>query len=142
MCPPCGRCHGRHETASHERLEKAFRDYECWEIGSEIPRYSASDGPPGEPSPLERSSGQPDLLRIVRCTIGTPGWETGSSGVSGILRLWKKDGAGGFTFMLSSDALTDGERESLERLCGDLGSDVTVDVRFCRTTPTSERFTT
>jgi len=138
----CDRCLGRHDTNSHDLLERTFQRFEKWGIGLEIPNDSDSLGEHGAPSPSEISSVQPDLLRIVRCSIGGVGWEAENSPGPAILRQWKQDAAGGFTFMLSFDRLMDGEVESLAALCGDLGSTVMVDVRFSRTTQNLERFTT
>lgn len=138
----CDRCLGRHDTNSHDLLERTYQRFERWGIGLEIPKDSASPGAPGAPSPSEISLVPPDLLRIVRCSIGGVGWEAENSPGPAILRLWKQDAAGGFTFMLSCDRLLDGEVESLVALCGDLGSTAMVDVRFSRTTQNSERFTT
>lgn len=138
----CGRCLGAHHTDSHDTLERTFQRYENWGIGSEIQTESDSAGAPGAPSPSVISSAQPDLLRIVRCSIGGVGWEAENLPGSAILRLWRRDVAGGFTFMLSCDRLLQGEIASLDALCGDLGSTVMVAVRFSRTTQSSARHTT
>lgn len=134
ICLHCGSTN--HSTDSHERLEESFRRYERWVIG-----WRGSNGPDGEPSPSITGSAKPDLLRIVPSTIGGSGWVDSPTVGPAILRLWNPDPAGGFTFTLSSDRLTEGERDSLVRLCGDHGSIVMAAVRFFRTTQTEVRRT-
>jgi len=128
----CERCLGGHETASHDKMEETFMRYESWEIGLVIQAELDLAGEPGAPSPSEKGSGPPDRLRIVRCTIGTDGWDAANLPGSAILRLWRKDPGGGCTFMLSCDRLLDGELDSLERLFGDRGSTVMVALNFSR----------
>ncbi len=160
----CARCLGGHETASHDKLEETFMRYENWAIGSGTRLELGLPGVPGGPSRLGQrlfvpgtpevspapdhvplngvALDLPDRLRIVRCTIGAVGWDAESLPGAGILRQWRRDPGGGFTFMLSCDRLMEGEKDSLEALFGDRGSTVMVDVRFSRTTSISERYTT
>ena len=153
----CDRCFGNHSTDTHRKLEQTFQRYEQWGIGWGTQTSWALGGEPGarsrsdppnaanahEPGhvgtdPIVSDDGVgillPDHLRIGRCTIGAIGWDAGNLPGAAILRLWKKDVAGGFTFMLSCDRLLKGEIASLASLFGDLGSSVSVDVRFGRTT--------
>lgn len=153
----CDRCLGNHFTESHQKLERTYERYERWGIGLGIQTSLALGGEPGAPSPsappsdanaaepghvgtavIESEDGVgillPDHLRIGRCIIGGIGWTGANLPGAAILRLWSVDAAGGFTFMLSSDRLLKGEIESLERLFGDHGSTVSVDVTFSRTT--------
>lgn len=130
----CGRCLGGHDTASHEKMEQTFERYENWGIGSAILPDLGLDGERGALSRSVTNLAPPDRLRIVRCTIGTDGWDAANLPGSGILRLWRKDPAGGCTFMLSCDRLMDGEIDSLVRLFGDRGSTVMVALNFSRST--------
>lgn len=164
MCPtnvtaaphdkPCADCGSRnHGTSAHARLETAFRRFEPWGIGL-LETQEMLSGNPGEPSPFalpDETNGAgssvpvglpPDQLRIVRSIISHDGLRDFPVEAPAISRLWRRDPAGGFTFMLSSDGVNDGERESLERLFGDRGSPVTVELRFSRTTRSSEPRTT
>jgi len=127
----CDVCLGNHWTDSHLKLEQTFERYERWGIGWGTQISLALDGEHGAPSPsdLPKSANAaepghvgtgaivsedgggillPDHLRIGRCTIGGIGWDAESLPGAAILRLWKKDVAGGFTFMLSCDRLLGG----------------------------------
>lgn len=143
MCRVCGSVN--HRTHSHSKLEETYRRYEPWEIGSRMEQGElrpADGGGAGAPTHLAKSSGQPDQVRIVHSRISGAGFSDSPVKGSAVLRLWRKDGSGGFTFMLSSDQLTDGERDGLARLCGDHGTGVTVVVKFSRTTLQEVRHTT
>ena len=133
--PPCARCGSdQHGSQGCQKLERAFRDFERWVIGSKM-LPEESPGTRGAPSRSEKGSGLPDRLRIVRSIITGAGFTDSPVEAPAILRLWKQDPAGGCTFMLSTDRLTDGERESLANLCGDLGTGVTVELRLNRSIP-------
>lgn len=142
-CRVCGS--GNHGTHSHTRLEETYERYEPWEIGSRLVQEELlleGNGGVGAPIRLERSSGPPDQVRIVRSSISGAGFSDSPVVGAAVLRLWREDGAGGFTFMLSSDQMTAGECRSLERLCGDRGTGVSVAVAFSRTTQSEVRSTT
>ena len=133
--PPCGVCgSGQHGSLAHPKLEQAFRDFERWVIGFRI-RPGVLAGTHGPHSHSDKIGELPDRLRIVRSIISGAGFTDSPVVAPATLRLWKEDPAGGCTFMLSSDRLSDGERESLASLFGDLGSSVTVELKFSRTIP-------
>lgn len=153
--PACKMCLSRgHSTETHSVLERAVARYEPWAIGSL--GQICFGGMNGAPSPSEKIPAAqgtpilrnvqeaasalgvdlalPDRVRIVRCIIGTDGWDAESLPGAAILRQWSEDASGGCTFMLSCNRLMKGEVESLAKLCGDLGSALTVELRLKRST--------
>ena len=119
-----------HSTENHAVLERIYQRERQWLNGF---REMTSHGPDGGPSPsILTDLVTPDRLRLVPFTIGTDGWEADSSRGAATLRLWKPGPSAELTCMLSFGCLTEGEVESLARLCGDHGSVPSVAMRFGR----------
>ena len=134
----CDYCLSHHHTTEgHYRLTETLMRWEPLVIGSPSTQIEIfDDGTPGGPSPSVRLSAPMDQVAIVRFTISAPGWTEGPEGTPATLRLWRRGALGEPTFMLSCQSLTEGELESLARLCGDRGSGVSVELKFGRTTLT------
>lgn len=138
--PPCRICDSmNHSTPGHFKLEDAYRR---WGLGlsplAPQEEIDFSGGSPGVPSPSTPDSGRPDLLRIVPCTISELGSVASQETAPAVLRLWRQDPEGGFTFTLSL-AQSKELALFLAALCGAPGSIASVGLRFSRTIRTVER---